>query len=241
MGISTSRLCDRRAYRGRIDGEYRMRAPSVASRSRTRGWRTATGPMPVMISRSGRWPWRTTRCWPVSVLRSVCFARNSATSASTAWVSNARAPLRRISVRESVKAPGWASLMTLLSDTAYHSFIGEVEALNTTTIRRLTRSRRHQLLAIARSPKKSVLHQTISAIRSETWEAVNRALLASAKHDKVESGATVRIDSTVNAALMHQPSDSAKRRHGADRQHGQRGANAPTERQCAAVGRGAGH
>src|SRR5438445_11469739 len=150
MGISTSRLCDRRAYRGRIDGEYRMRAPSVASRSRTRGWRTATGPMPVMISRSGRWPWRTTRCWPVSVLRSVCFARNSATSASTAWVSNARAPLRRISVRESVKAPGWASLMTLLSDTAYHSFIGEVEALNTTTIRRLTRSRRHQLLAIAR-------------------------------------------------------------------------------------------
>src|SRR5262252_3308043 len=149
MGISTSRLCDRRAYRGRIDGEYRMRAPSVASRSRTRGWRTATGPMPVMISRSGRWPWRTTRCWPVSVLRSVCFARNSATSASMAWVSNARAPLRRISVRESVKAPGWASLMTLLSDTAYHSFIGEVEALNTTTIRRLTRSRRHQLLAIA--------------------------------------------------------------------------------------------
>src|ERR1700740_973404 len=55
VGSSTSRLCDRRAYRGRIDGEYRMRAPSVASRSRARGWRTATGPMPVMISRSGRW------------------------------------------------------------------------------------------------------------------------------------------------------------------------------------------
>ena len=69
--------------------------------------------------------------------------------ASTAWLSSARAPPRRISVRESIKAPGWASLMTLLSDTAYHSFIGEVEALNTTTIRRLTRSRRHQLLAIA--------------------------------------------------------------------------------------------
>src|ERR1700760_3387070 len=111
----------------------------------------ATGPIPVMISRSGRWPWRTTRCWPVSVLRSACLARNSATSASTAWVSSARAPLRRISVRESVKAPGWANLITLLSDTAYHSFIGEVEALNTTTIRRLTPSRRHQLLAIARA------------------------------------------------------------------------------------------
>jgi hypothetical protein len=36
-----------------------------------------------------------------------------------------------------------------LSDTAYHSFIGEVEALNTTTIRRLNPSRRHQLPAIA--------------------------------------------------------------------------------------------
>src|SRR5437016_4309186 len=44
------------------------------------------------------------------------------------------------------------SLMTLLSDTAYHSFVGEVEALNTTTIRRLTLSPRHQLLAIARGP-----------------------------------------------------------------------------------------
>ena len=36
----------------------RMRAESSApaSRSRTRGWRTATGPMPVMIWRSGRCP-----------------------------------------------------------------------------------------------------------------------------------------------------------------------------------------
>src|SRR6266566_8427891 len=168
MGISTSRLFDRRAYGGTIEGEYRMRSPSAASRSRTRGWRTATGPMPVMISRSGRWPWRTTRCWPVSVFRLACFARNSATSASTAWVSSARAPLRRISVKESVNAPGWASLMTLLSDTAYHSFIGEVGALNTTTIRRLTPSCRHQLLAIARAdvrphmPVPSVLRSGLS-------------------------------------------------------------------------------
>jgi transposase, IS5 family len=64
-------------------------------------------------------------------------------------------------------------------------------------------------LPLAWSPKKSVLHQTISAIRSETWEAVNQRLLASAKQEKLESGATVRIDSTVSAALMHEPSDSA--------------------------------
>src|SRR3954463_958546 len=64
-------------------------------------------------------------------------------------------------------------------------------------------------LPLAWSPKKSVLHPTISAIRPETWEAVNRELLTSAKRDKLESGATVRIDSTVTAALMHEPSDSA--------------------------------
>jgi hypothetical protein len=58
-------------------------------------------------------------------------------SVSMAWPSSARAPLRRISVRESLKTPGWVSLITLLSDTAYHSFIGEVEALNTATSRRL--------------------------------------------------------------------------------------------------------
>ena len=51
-----------------------------------------------------------------------------------------RAPLRSTSVRELVKPPGWASLMTLVSDTAYHSFIRKVEASNTTTIRRLTPS-----------------------------------------------------------------------------------------------------
>ena len=64
-------------------------------------------------------------------------------------------------------------------------------------------------LPLAWSPKKSVLQRTISALRSETWEAVNRALVASAKQEKLETGAVVRIDSTVTAALMHHPSDSA--------------------------------
>jgi len=63
-------------------------------------------------------------------------------------------------------------------------------------------------LPLSWTPKKSVLHQTISALRPQTWEAVNQALLVSAKQDRLESGATVRLDSTVSAALMHQPSDS---------------------------------
>ena len=59
------------------------------------------------------------------------------------------------------------------------------------------------------SPKKSVLHKTISAIRAETWEAINRTLLASARQEKIEDGSIVRLDSTVTEALMHEPSDSS--------------------------------
>src|SRR6202521_5892316 len=64
-------------------------------------------------------------------------------------------------------------------------------------------------LPVSCTPKKSVLHQTISAIRAETWEAINRAVLASARQAKIETGRMVRGDSTVTAALMHDPSDSS--------------------------------
>ena len=59
------------------------------------------------------------------------------------------------------------------------------------------------------TPRKSVLHKTISALRAETWEQINRALLASARQEKLESGGMVRLDSTVTAALLHEPSDSS--------------------------------
>ncbi|NOV21660.1 ISNCY family transposase [Ensifer adhaerens] len=59
------------------------------------------------------------------------------------------------------------------------------------------------------SPKKSVLHKTISAIRAQTFEEINRVLLASALQEKLESGKVVRVDSTVTAALIHEPSDSS--------------------------------
>jgi IS5 family transposase len=64
-------------------------------------------------------------------------------------------------------------------------------------------------LPLAWTPKKSVLQRTVSAIRAETWEAINRVLLASARQEKVETGKVVRLDSTVAAALMHEPSDSS--------------------------------
>ena len=59
------------------------------------------------------------------------------------------------------------------------------------------------------SPKRSVLHQTISTIRAATWEQINRALLASAREEKLERARVVRLDSTVTAALVHEPSDSS--------------------------------
>ncbi len=59
------------------------------------------------------------------------------------------------------------------------------------------------------SPQKSVLQKPISAIRPETWEEINRALLSNARQAKLEDGAVVRLDSTVTSALMHEPSDSS--------------------------------
>jgi IS5 family transposase len=64
-------------------------------------------------------------------------------------------------------------------------------------------------LALSWTPKKSVLHKTIGALRAETWEAINRAVLASARREKVEPGDVIRLDSTLTAALMHEPSDSS--------------------------------
>jgi transposase, IS5 family len=59
------------------------------------------------------------------------------------------------------------------------------------------------------SPQKSVLHKTISAVRAETWAQINWALVGCARETKLERGRVVRLDSTVTAALMHEPSDSS--------------------------------
>src|ERR1700694_5391795 len=51
-------------------------------------------------------------------------------------------------------------------------------------------------LPLSWTPKKSVLSRTVRAIRAETWEEINRAVLASARQAKIESGKVVRLDST---------------------------------------------
>src|ERR1700730_8057100 len=96
-----------------------MRSEPSPTRSRTRGQRTATGPMPVTISRSGRCPWRTRRRRPSSVTSSTCLSSKVATSASTARARSVRAPLRNTSVSGSAKVPGWENWKTLVSVMAY--------------------------------------------------------------------------------------------------------------------------
>jgi IS5 family transposase len=64
-------------------------------------------------------------------------------------------------------------------------------------------------LPLSWSPKKSVLHKTISALSAASWEAINRAVMSSARQEKLEGGAMIRIDSTVTPALMHAPTDSS--------------------------------
>ena len=118
-------------------------------RSRTRGQRTATGPMPVMISRSGRCPWRTSRWRPSSVSLSAWPLSKAATSASTACASSARAPLRKTSVSGSAKAPGWELENVSLGHGVSLLRWEKPEASSTPTIRRLTPSCRHQLSVLA--------------------------------------------------------------------------------------------
>jgi hypothetical protein len=128
--------------------QRRGRAPAAGERR--------PGPMPVMISRCGRLPRRHHAPLARLGLETGMFCEKLSISASTAWVSSARAPLPRTSVRKSVKAAGWPSLMTLLSEMAYHCLFGEMEALNTTTIRRLIRSGRHQPSDISSNTEKVV-------------------------------------------------------------------------------------
>ncbi len=58
------------------------------------------------------------------------------------------------------------------------------------------------------APSKSTLQGLISAIRSSTWEAVDRCLLASAREKGIESGEVIRIDATGTDTAILEPSDS---------------------------------
>ena len=59
-----------------------------------------------------------------------------------------------------------------------------------------------------RVPKKSALQSVISMIDAKTWERLDGVLLREAKERGIEAGTQVRIDSTVTATDILEPSDS---------------------------------
>ncbi|MCY4645946.1 MAG: hypothetical protein OXE73_03620 [Gammaproteobacteria bacterium] len=69
-------------------------------------------------------------------------------------------------------------------------------------------ARRFTRIDPARPPKRSALQRCIRAVRAQTWERINRALLGTARDDGIETGRKVRIDSTVTETHILNPSDS---------------------------------
>ena len=57
--------------------------------------------------------------------------------------------------------------------------------------------------------KKSALCNNIKAISPNTWEAINRILVAYGQDIKIEKGKESRIDSTVVSSNIHEPTDSS--------------------------------
>jgi len=57
--------------------------------------------------------------------------------------------------------------------------------------------------------QKSALCNNIKAITPETWEAINRTLIAYGKDKGVEQGKQARIDCTVVSSNIHEPTDSS--------------------------------
>lgn len=58
-------------------------------------------------------------------------------------------------------------------------------------------------------PTKSALQRNIRAIRPETWACINRALVGHAVTEALESTETLRVDSTVVASPIHDPTDGS--------------------------------
>ena len=58
-------------------------------------------------------------------------------------------------------------------------------------------------------PAASTLHENISAIRDETWEEINDALVRFAVKEKIEDLGKIRIDTANVEADIHHPTDAS--------------------------------
>jgi len=59
-----------------------------------------------------------------------------------------------------------------------------------------------------KAPKRSTLQRNLKAVRAETLERINRAIVAYAQAQGIEDGQRLRADSTVIEAAIHEPTDS---------------------------------
>ncbi len=57
-------------------------------------------------------------------------------------------------------------------------------------------------------PSFQTLQANVKRMRPETWEALNRVLILFAREQGIESGETIRTDTTVVEANIHEPADS---------------------------------
>ena len=58
-------------------------------------------------------------------------------------------------------------------------------------------------------PRFQTLQDNVKRIRPETWEAIHRVLIGFARSEGIERGQTIRADTTVVEANIHEPADSA--------------------------------
>lgn len=58
-------------------------------------------------------------------------------------------------------------------------------------------------------PSHQCLQANVKRIRPETWEAIHRVLIGFAQQEGIERGRTIRGDTTVVDAAIHEPSDSS--------------------------------
>ncbi len=63
-------------------------------------------------------------------------------------------------------------------------------------------------LEMGQYPSKSILQENIKAIEEETWEAIHGEIIGYAQREKIESGKTIRVDSTAVETDIHHPTDS---------------------------------
>lgn len=93
---------------------------SPGPRSRRRGTFTATGPIPVSTSRSGKVPWRTSRARPSPSFSSEKVAKSAAISASIACSMSLRAPALITSVSASAAKPDGSGSRVMVSSCMWH-------------------------------------------------------------------------------------------------------------------------